>query len=195
MRRPKFEIRATSDGKRASVHTRVELFYRRFLDETDGAHGNDEDLFNAHLKAIIWGALYIEGLVNYKLYAFTTEQLKRADLVNEYWTLTKQAKIEDKIDLVFSSAKVTSARLSELKKKFLKMIEQRNRLVHFKETPTSFDLQVLVEKLGKNASAAKWSEHTPYPKIVKEILATPLGDRLEVFRSFGDVIESLQARA
>jgi hypothetical protein len=33
MRRPNFQINGDVEGKRASVHTRVELFYRRFLEE------------------------------------------------------------------------------------------------------------------------------------------------------------------
>jgi hypothetical protein len=192
MRRPHFEITDYGQGPTAFVHTRVELFYRRFLDETDADYNNDEVLFDAHLKAIIWGVLYIEGLVNYKLYALTASHVKRTDLADGYWELTKQSRIQDKIDLVFSSDQIKRLWLKDLKKKFMRMVEERNRLVHFKEVPTPFDLPTLVAKLGVNAPSSKWSEHTPYPKIVSDLLATPLSERIEVFRSLGDALESVQ---
>lgn len=194
MHRLPFEVTDPGQGSTAYVHTRVELFYRRFLEEVDAEYNNDEDLFDAHLKAIIWGVLYIEALVNYKLYEFTTAKFSRRDLVDSYWELTKKARIQDKIDLVFASDRVKRPWLRELKKKFLKMVEERNRLVHFKEVPTRFDLPTIVAKLGINASSAKWSEHTPYPKIVVDLLAEPLRARIESFTTLGDALERLHTR-
>ena len=158
MRRPEFEIIVPSGGKRAYIHTRVELCYRRFLEEVDGEYNNDEDLFDAHLKAIIWGVLYVEGLVNYKLYEFTAAKFARHDLIDSYWELTRQASIQDKLDFVFASDGVKRLWLKDLKKKFMKMVNERNRLVHLKEVPTPLDLRALVSKLGENAPAAKWNE-------------------------------------
>ncbi len=194
MRRPHFQITGDVEGKRASVHTRVELFYRRFLEEVDRPYNNDENLFDAHLKAIIWGALYIEGLTNYKLYELTEAKLARHDLVGSYWELTKQARIQDKLDVIFSSDGVKRPWLKELKKKFLKMIDERNRLIHFKEVPTPFDLPALVAKLGVNAPSSKWSELTPYPKIVSDLLAVPLEERMKVFRQLGDALEQVRTQ-
>lgn len=195
MRRPHFEITADiRQGSTAYVHTRVELFYRRFLEEVDAEYNNDEDLFDAHLKAIIWGVLYVEGLVNYKLYEFTAAKFARRDLVESYWHLTKQARIQDKMDLVFASDRVKRPWLRDLKKKFMKMVDERNRLVHFKEVPTPFDMPTLVAKLGINAPAAKWNEHTPYPKIIADLLAEPLHARIETFLTLGDAIERVHTR-
>lgn len=189
MRRPHFEITVPYPGSATYVHTRVELFYRRFLEEVDLEYNNDEDLFDAHLKAIIWGVLYVEGLVNYKLYEFTATKFARRDLVESYWNLTKQASIQDKLDLVFASDRSKRPWLKDLKKKFMKMVNERNRLVHLKEVPTSFDMPALVAKLGINAPAVKWKEHTPYPKIVADLLAEPLDARIETFLTLGDALE------
>lgn len=194
MRRPHFQITSDAKGKRASVHTRVELFYRRFLEEVVRPYNNDEDLFDAHLKAIIWGALYIEGLANYKLYEFTEAKLARHDLVGSYWELIKQARIKDKLDVIFASDGIKRPWLKELKKKYLKMVDERNRLVHFKEIPTPLDLSSLVAKLGVNAPSSKWSDHTPYPKIVLDILAVPLEERMKVFLKLGDALEQVHTR-
>lgn len=191
MRRPHFEISIPNPGGPAFVHTRVELFYRRFLDEVDTDYKNDEALFDGHLKAIIWGVLYIEGLVNYKLYRFTAEHLRGSPLSERYWDLTKHARIQDKISFIFATDHISRPRLKDLNKKFLKMVDERNRLVHLKEVPTLLDLEALVEKLGVNAPSAKWSEHTPYPKIVFDTLATPLAQRLKVFRGLGDALEHI----
>lgn len=173
------------------MHTRVELFYRRFLDEVEADYRNDEALFDAHLKAIIWGVLYIEGLVNHKLYAFTTTHLQQSNLVDSYWDLTKTARIQDKLAFIFASDNTLRPWLKDLTKKFMKMVEERNRLVHLKEIPTPLDLSKLVSKLGENAPASKWSEHTPYPKIVLSTLATPLSERLETFRTLGNALEGI----
>lgn len=191
MRRPHFEVTIPNINKSSTayVHTRVELFYRRFLEEVDTEYQNDAELFDAHIKAIIWGVLYIEGLVNHKLYEFTAVKFVRRDLVDSYWELTKQARLKDKIDLVFAIDGVKRPWLKELMKKFMKMVDERNRLVHFKEVPTPFNLPSLVAKLGINAHSTKWNEHTPYPKFIKEILLTSLHDRVEIITSLGDALE------
>lgn len=195
MRRPHFEI--TTDirhGSTSYIHTRVELFYLRFLEEVDAEYNNDEDLFDAHLKAIIWGVLYIEGLTNYKLYEFTTAKFSRRDLIESYWDLTKQARIQDKLDLVFASDRLKRPWLKDLRKKFMKMVDERNRLVHFKEVPTPFDMPALVAKLGINAPGTKWNEHSPYPKIVADLLAEPLHTRIETFLRLGDALERVHTK-
>lgn len=190
MRRPHFEITVPSvKNSTAYVHTRVELFYRRFLEEVDAEYHNDAELFDAHIKAIIWGVLYIEGLVNHKLYEITATKFARRDLVDSYWELTKKAQIEDKIDFVFALDRVNRPWLKVHKKKFMKMVGERNRLVHFKEVPTPFDFPALVAKLGVNAPSTKWNEHTPYPKFIAEILSEPLHGRVEIIISLGDALE------
>jgi len=185
MRRPHFEVTVPNINKSSAafVHTRVELFYRRFLEEVDAKYQNDAELFDAHIKAIIWGVLYIEGLVNHKLYEFTATKFARRELADSYWELTKQARIKDKIDLIFAIDGVKRPWLKDHKKKFMQMVDERNRLVHFKEVPTPFDLPALVAKLGINAHSTKWSEHTPYPKFIAEILSVSLHDRVEIITS------------
>jgi hypothetical protein len=195
MRRPHFEISDPGQGATAFVHTRVELFYRRFLEEVEVEHNNDKDLFDAHLKAIIWGVLYIEGLVNYKLFAFTARRFQERELADSYWELTKQARLVDKLNLVFASDRAIRPGRKDLQKNFMRMVDERNRLVHFKEVPTPFDLPALVAKLGINASSPKWSEHTPYPKVVTDILVTPLEERLKTFLSLGNTLELVGERA
>jgi len=190
--RPPFEITDYADG-RTYVHTRVELLYRRFLEELDREYPNEEALFEAHIQAIIWGVLYVEGLLNYKLLAFTTKKLGRADLVDGYWDLVKQAKIQDKFDLVFSVDSVKRPWLKAARQKFVKMVEERNRLVHLKEKPTPMDLKAFVEKIGPNAPTSAWNEHAPRPKIVGDLLAIDLVDRIQIILDVGDGIERVRA--
>ena len=190
--RPPFEITDYADG-RTYVHTRVELLYRRFLEELDREYPNEEALFEAHIQAIIWGVLYVEGLLNHKLLAFTTKKLGRADLVDGYWNLVKQAKIQDKFDLVFSVDSVKRPWLKAARQKFVKMVEERNRLVHLKEKPTPMDLKAFVEKIGPNAPTSAWNEHAPRPKIVGDLLAIDLVDRIQIILDVGDGIERVRA--
>lgn len=74
------------------------------------------------------------------------------------------------------------------------MAVERNRLVHFKEVPAPFDMPTLVAKLGINAPAVKWNEHTPYPKIVAHLLAESLHARIETFLTLGDALERLHTK-
>ena len=73
----------------------------------------------------------------------------------------------------------------------MKMVNERNRLVHLKEVPTPLDLRALVSKLGENAPAAKWNEYSPYPKLIADLLAEPLHSRIEIFLSLGDALERM----
>lgn len=192
MRRPIHQITVSPDASRATVHTRVDLLYRKFLEEVGIEQKNDEMLFDAHLKVIIWGVLYIEGLVNFKLYSFTASKLSMPDLIDSYWSLTKQARIEDKLDVVFAADHVKRPWLKETKKKFLKVVEVRNRLIHFKDVPTAFEFSTLRAKLETNAPLAKWVEHAPNPRIVADLFSVPLEDRKKLFQSLGDALERIQ---
>lgn len=194
MSRPHFEITDYREGDTAYVHTRVELYYRDFLDELPAVYRNDDELFAAHIKALVWGVFYIEGLLNYKLYAFTKSKLGAISLVEKYWELTKQARIQDKLDLILSVDRTKRPWAKVACKKFGKMVEERNRLVHFKDVPTPFNLPVLVAKVGPNGPSAVWMEHTPSPKIVLDLLSTPLQERLSLFSLLGDEIERIQTR-
>ncbi|HUW75847.1 MAG TPA: hypothetical protein VMV70_04140 [Gallionella sp.] len=186
------QINLSTDASRASVHTRVELFYRHFLEEIETEHTSEDTLFEAHLKTIIWGVLYIEGLVNYKLYTFNVTKLSTPDLVDSYWKLTRRTNIQDKLDLVFAADRVERPWLLEVKKKFHENVEERNRLVHFKDVPTAFEFSVLREKLGTNAPSSKWIEHTPHPKVVADLLSEPIEERIKLFLSLGDSLENVQ---
>ena len=190
-RRPPFEITDHADG-RTYVHTRVELLYRRFLEDLDRNYPNEETLFEAHIQAIIWGVLYVEGLLNYKLLAFTSEKLGRPDLVDGYWDLVKQAKIQDKFDLVFAIDGVKRPWLKAAKQRFMKMVEERNRLVHLKGKPTPMDLKAFVGKIGPNAPTSSWEEHAPSPKIVGDLLSIDLPIRIQSIREVGDGIERVR---
>lgn len=188
------QINFSTDTSRTTVHTRVELFYRHFLEEIETEHTSEDTLFEAHLKAIIWGVLYIEGLVNYKLYTFNVAKLSTPDLVDSYWKLTSRTKIQDKLDLVFATDRVERPWLLEAKEKFHKIVKVRNRLVHFKDLPTAFEFSVLREKLGTNAPSSKWIEHTPHPKVVAELLSELIDERIKFFLSLGDSLENVQPR-
>ncbi len=100
MRRPHFEIIAHPKGNAAYVHTCIELYYREFLEGLPIEHSNDEELFASHIKCLVWGVLYIEGLLNYKLYRFTKSRL--AKFADAYWDLAKQSRIQDKLTLILS---------------------------------------------------------------------------------------------
>lgn len=191
VRRPPFEITDYGDG-RTYIHTRVELLYRSFLESLDRDYPNEETLFEAHIQAVIWGALYIEGALNYRLLAFTTKKLGRAELVDGYWELVKQAKVQDKFDLVFSIDQLKRPWLGEARKGFRRLVDERNRLVHFKERPTSMDLKTFVEKLGPNAPMSAWEEHAPQPRIVRDLLIANLSDRIRLIREIGDGIEQVR---
>lgn len=194
MRRPHFKITDHREGDTAYVHTRVELYYRDFLDELPAVYQNDDELFTAHIKALVWGVFYIEGLLNYKLYAFTKARLGAISLVEKYWELTKQARIQDKLDLILSVDRTKRPWAKVACKKFGKMVEERNRLVHFKDVPTPFNLPELVAKVGSNGPSSEWIKHTPLPKIVLNLLSTPLQERLDIFILLGDEIERIQTQ-
>ena len=188
MRRPPFEVPTHDYGATASVHTRAELYYRGFVDEVDTEFSNDEDLFEAHLKVIIWGVLYIEGLVNYKLRALPATRRRNAGITAAW---LKDAGINEKLDVAFAQDRVVRPWLVNVRDRFRKLVTDRNRLVHFRDKPTPFDLPSLVSKLGINASGDKWSEHTPHPRIVTHLLAVPLAERVETIHRLGDSLERL----
>lgn len=191
-RRPIHSITVSPDAKRATVHTRVDQFYREFLDEIGTSTKTEDEAFEAHLKIIIWGVMHLEGLVNYKLYHLTERLLARnGALFGHYWGLMKQAKLEDKIALIFASDGVRRPWLNAKLKKLTPLVEMRNRLVHFKDSPMEFEFEGLRSKLEINAPLAKWFEHVPNPRIVTDLLATTPEERKSFFQQIGDYLEGV----
>lgn len=190
--RPIHSIIVSKDASRATVHTRVEQFYRSFLDDIDPECKSENEAFKAHLQIIIWGLLYLEGLSNFKLYRYTEHQfIASPALVPSYWQLTKQARLEDKITLLFSADGVQRPWVPEAMKKLTRIIEQRNRLVHFKDAPTQFAFTDLRRKLETNAPLAKWFEHVPDPRIVSDLLAVLPLERKTFIQNVGDRLEEV----
>ena len=72
------------------------------------------------------------------------------------------------------------------------MVDERNRQFTSKEVPTPFDMPTLVAKLGINAPVAEWNAHTPYPKIIADLLA----ERLHAVSKLrlGDAIEHVHTK-
>jgi hypothetical protein len=194
MRRPIHEIKVAKDASWATVHTRVDHIYRDFLEEIDLAPKTEEAAFEAHLKMIIWGVLYVEALLNFKLYELTRSEFSDEAVVNTYWSLTKQARIDDKLDFVFEYGHIKSTTVRENRQTFTRMVEERNRLVHFKDVPTEFAFSTLRAKLEINAPLQKWFDNAPSPKIVSDLLATSLEDRKKVFLTLGGLLERVRAR-
>ena len=193
VRRPIHEAILSHDGKSPdTVHTRIELFYRDFLEEIDLSPRDEVVLAEAHVKTVIWGVLYIEALVNYKLYQITQAQLKNRKLAPHYWELTKKARLEDKIDLVLAYGSSRKISVEPFLKGVLRMVELRNRLVHFKDPPTKFDFSKVREKVATNAPLEDWFKHFPNPKIVDELMSVPLSTRRQAFIGLGDVLESIR---
>jgi hypothetical protein len=191
-RRPIHSITVSKDAKRAHVHTRVDEIYRRFLDEVETENHTEQQAFDAQIKVVLWGILYLEGLVNYKLYRYTERLFSgQIGLLAEYWALTKQARLEDKLTLIFAADGVSRSWVKSSLSKLSKVVELRNRLVHFKDAPTEFEFATLRGKLEVNAPLTKWFEHVPDPKIVTELLKVPVGERKTFLQNIGDRLEEV----
>jgi hypothetical protein len=192
-RRPIHSITVSKDATRAHVHTRVDEIYRRFLDEIETDCKSEQETFDAQIKVIIWGILYLEGLVNYKLYRYTERLFaSQIGLLAEYWALTKQARLEDKLTLIFAADGVRRPWVKAALSKLGKVVELRNRLVHFKDAPTEFEFATLRSKLEINAPLAKWFEHVPDPRIVSELLSGSVEERKSFLQTIGDRLEDVQ---
>jgi len=189
MRRPIHEITVAKDASWATVHTRVDRVYRDFLEEVNLETKNDEQLFEAHVKLVIWGVLFVEGLVNFKLYEITKSEFATDTLIDTYWALTKQARIENKMDFVLKYGKVRRDRFAESRAHFVRMVDKRNRLVHYKDVPTDFDFKVLRSKLETNAPLQKWIDNAPNPKIVNDLFSMSLAERKKIILHLGDLLE------
>jgi len=177
MRRPIHQITVAKDGSRATVQTDFDAVCKDFLDAIDLSPKNEAALFEAHVQMIVWGVLFVEGLSNRKLYQVTRKEFRKAEFVPYYWALTKQSRLQDKLMFLAEYAGVKVTTYKPLLNRFNRMIEERNRLFHYKEVPTEFDFPTLRQKLEINAPLNDWLKHAPLPQIVTELFSTPLVDR------------------
>ncbi len=184
----------TSDLKgKDFMRTRVELFYRDFLEEAPSMRKDQLGEIWDQIKVIVWGFLYVEGLTNYVLHKIATKLIQSDRTMSRFWELIRQAKLRDKLNFIFEMYGITEEiRNKNGERKVLEMETLRNRLVHFKDVPTPVDLAPVVKKIGQNAPGHVLFDNLPDTDIVKELLKCGIEERRKAFLQFGEYLEKIK---
>jgi hypothetical protein len=128
------------ENKKYKHKTPIHDHYRSLLIDIELNEDEDEDDIvltvheNASVQCIIWGALYLEALVNFYCHDLIFEAVKDNELAASLiWNLTKYSSLPQKIDFLLDYRELPKSHRKENIKPINEIFDIRNRLVHFKE--------------------------------------------------------------
>ena len=113
-----------------------------------------------------------------------------AAVVEDYWKLMERLDLGEKIQRVLKHHSRT-AEWENIKAKLRAEVDLRNRLVHFKDTPKRINLTEIHKKWEADGRPGELLEHVPHTGIVAEVLAAPLEERRDFYRSLGKLLSPL----
>lgn len=186
-------ITISPKSAKATVHTRLDQTFLYFVEETATESTDQQSEVDAHVKLVVWGALYFEALTNHKLRTITTLVLAGHErMIEPMWQLSRQARLDDKVAAVFALDGAIRPTLKVQMTALARFLELRNRIVHFKDVPTEFDFSEIRKNTSKNADLKEWFVHAPDTKIVKELCSQSLTQRKKFILDFGQMIERIR---
>ena len=160
------------------------------------------------MQCIIWGSLYIEAVVNHvaaNLLYNPKHREGKAKLL--MWELAERAELDKKIEALAEMFEDDEAITKQHLRNLKKLIRIRNKLVHFKDSPTpvnaSFLLKPSYEIMGLNEYPErgltfgdvlnKVDANLPNPEIVHSVLSMSLDARRIEILEICEWLASLRA--
>lgn len=133
-----FSLGRIAGKHHAAVGVVMEHYFWSYFQESLTSSRNKDAQFEAGIKSVVWGGLHLESLVNDKCQKFfvpgTCAQLEPV------WGALRMARIEDKVKMLAVLAKCRRSKTDSMIKRLGQVTALRNRLVHFKDSPTHIPL-------------------------------------------------------
>jgi hypothetical protein len=128
---------------KANVRVCMETYFREFFLGATLFKGNDKsEQFKAALQMIVWGGVYLESMVNFRLLAVMERITRRDEYSSELWNAVERNSIVDKLEMLGKLAKRPGIAIKAALKRMRFISDFRNRLVHYKDLPTPMDPKV-----------------------------------------------------
>ena len=183
-------------NQKIGVRMPMNSVYEQFMNAVTIASDSEEDRFYAGVQCIIWGALFVEALVNLEVERHLCSPQKdlrsrKAKQQRSMWELVERAELEKKVE-VLAQLGEKDEKIAELHlKQLMRLIRLRNRLVHYKETGKIYDAPFFyepsykvmgydeppVEPVTLGEVLKKVTDDTPNPDIVGAVLSQSLDER------------------
>jgi hypothetical protein len=124
------------DGAKATVRLQVEHYYWRLFEEVNPKSDSLEDKMMATMQTIVWGGLCIEALLNETCRNFLRWLAKPREGWTDVWDTLERSSTQDKFIMLAKLCKRRPSAIVLLRRRVSQLIGLRNRLVHFKDSPT-----------------------------------------------------------
>lgn len=178
-----------------TVRTNLDKYYRTFMEALTVDGSEKESKFLANIQCIVWGALYLEALVN-RLSEKSLEALLKEDKKNAtaIWAVAERADLDKKVTVLLTITGCSEQEISECLNKIKKISRIRNRIVHYKEAPAMIDPSWGERTPKQGMTVMDMLNSLPDPKIIHEVLSQSLEERKKEIIGMADWMISLCAQ-
>jgi hypothetical protein len=177
----------------AHIRFPIENYYKSAVEEVSVEGEDKKNRAIAHVKVVIWGSLYIEATINRKykktlkrVVGFYPRPDNPADVM---WGATRRKHIRDKLEVIQNFLGFDNEEYDERRAEMDRLYQLRNRLVHYKESPTKVtlegpsDFSEVIEKVSMKSENYK-------ANIVEDLTSIDLETRQDNILDLGEWLES-----
>jgi hypothetical protein len=154
----------------------MDRHYWKFFKEAQKHKGDHISKFEAGLRSVVWGALCLETTLNNRCARALARLLNSDRSASAIWEALRRAGWDLKLELLARLAKRPRKMTNKMRGKYQKVVQFRNRLVHFYDRPTPVNHRKLAG--GKLSPIDFFHELYPTTSIEKELT----GPELKEFR-------------
>jgi hypothetical protein len=168
-------LHSTADGQvYFGVTLSIDIHYWRLYQEACSEDGDNIQRFEGALKTVVWGALYLEAMLNDQLVRSLKIIPKSLLDFLPIWDIVRPMNWGPKFELLARLANRRPKSIKNMRALFQQVMDLRNRIVHFKETPTAVDLGPLANKENKMSAVEVLAGMMPSTNLENELLGGEL---------------------
>ena len=180
--------------KRVFVRASLAGVYIHLLNTVALDYTDDDSEFEASIQCIVWGGLVVESLVNRMCEEAVEVVLMngRQDKHQAVWALVERSPLERKLGFVLDVVGVERGEAKAELQKVRGLVQMRNRLFHFKDSPTEVDGSILEQPGLPGETLFDVFERLDDPRVFRDVLARPPAHYRDDVRSVVSWLDDLR---
>jgi hypothetical protein len=136
---------------RSELRVCMESYFREFfLEAATKKSGSRSDQFKVAIKLIVWGGIYLESLVNLHSVRLLRKVCTDPRHGLEIWSAVERTATHEKLSLLGRLAGRSGFAIDAAVRHLRRVMDLRNRLAHFKDSPMPVDPDLIGAMDGTN---------------------------------------------
>lgn len=152
----------------ASTNPGLDAVYRRMFSAAKKRFKRSPTNVESGIRVVIFGVFLLEALCNELYKTFLTSEIPKRELREAIWHATSRLSTSEKLQLAAAARKIEKAETTQQTTQLKALFDLRNRLVHFKDSDSVWQVDSSFLANPGNWSAA------PDPELIAHLTAPGL---------------------